>query len=76
MKEVKKFQLIESNTPIQSIVIPGNDAVKMAAQRLQQNGLDVRPIVSPTVPKGKERLRVCIHAFNTQQEIEKLIANL
>jgi 8-amino-7-oxononanoate synthase len=32
----------------------------------------VRPILSPTVPKGSERLRICLHTFNTQNEIEAL----
>lgn len=66
-------KLIESNSPIQSIVISGNEEVKACAQLLQKEGLDVRPILSPTVPKGKERLRICIHAFNTEEEMNKLI---
>jgi 8-amino-7-oxononanoate synthase len=39
------------------------------ATKLQNKGLDIRPIVSPTVPKGKERLRICLHEFNTEEEI-------
>lgn len=29
----------------------------------------VRPVVSPTVPEGKERVRVCLHAENTTKEV-------
>lgn len=68
----KKLVALENNSPIQSIMISGNDAVKAMALQIQQAGFDVRPIVSPTVPKGKERLRICIHAFNTESEIENL----
>lgn len=32
----------------------------------------VRPIVSPTVPAGKERVRLCLHAGNTLDEVERL----
>jgi 8-amino-7-oxononanoate synthase len=39
---------------------------------MQNEGLDIRPIVSPTVPKGKERLRICLHEFNTETEILKI----
>ncbi len=39
---------------------------------LQQNGFDVRPILSPAVQKGKERLRICIHVFNTSEQIRGL----
>lgn len=55
--------------PIQAIIIPGNDQVRDAAKYLQERGYDVRPILSPTVPAGKERLRVCLHAFNTKPQI-------
>jgi len=57
------------NSPIQSIVIRGNDAVKVAANKLQNLGFDVKPVLSPTVKKGTERLRVCIHSHNSKEEI-------
>jgi 8-amino-7-oxononanoate synthase len=70
------IQLIESDSPIQSIIISGNEAVKKCSDLLRKKGLDVRPILSPTVPKEKERLRICIHAFNTTQEMDQLIAGI
>lgn len=33
----------------------------------------VRPIVPPTVPAGAERIRVCLHAGNTKEEVEGLV---
>jgi 8-amino-7-oxononanoate synthase len=62
------FQLPSSST-IHSIIIPGNERVKTIAQQLQQNGFDVKPILSPTVPEGQERLRFCLHSYNSQKEI-------
>lgn len=67
---------IESSSAIQCCVIPGNDEVKKAASYLQKKGFDVRPIISPTVPSGKERLRICIHSFNSEQDIKSLIEHL
>ncbi len=64
--------LIESDSPIQCIVVGGNGRVKKIANQLQQKGLDVRPILNPTVAKGKERLRICIHSYNTKSEIMDL----
>jgi 8-amino-7-oxononanoate synthase len=64
--------LIESCTPIQSLVIPGNARVKHVATQLQAKGFDVRAIVSPSVPAGKERLRISLHAHNTVDQVEQL----
>ncbi len=70
-KEVQSA-LIESNSPIQCIIVNGNSEVKKMAKYLQDNGFDARPILNPTVPKGKERLRICIHSFNTEKEVKLL----
>jgi 8-amino-7-oxononanoate synthase len=70
------IQLIESESPIQSIIISGNEAVKKCSDLLREKGLDVRPILSPTVPREKERLRICIHAFNTTAEMQQLITGI
>lgn len=70
------FQKLPSATPIQVVIIPGNEAVRDMAARLQAVQLDVRPILYPTVPKGSERLRIVLHAFNTPAEIDRLIAAL
>jgi 8-amino-7-oxononanoate synthase len=67
-----KIQLIESFSPIQCIVVGGNNEVKELAFAIQKEGFDVRAILNPTVLKGKERLRICIHAFNTQKQVENL----
>lgn len=42
----------------------------------QQAGFVVRPVVPPTVPENTERVRVCLHAGNTEKEIDDFIACL
>lgn len=42
------------------------------ASFLQAEGQIVRAIMPPTVPKGTERVRVCLHARNTFEEIDRL----
>ena len=71
-----QLQIIHSESPIQCIIISGNNEVKQLADYIQKNGFDVRPILSPTVPKGKERLRICLHSFNSKDEIDRLITHL
>ncbi|QVE49247.1 pyridoxal phosphate-dependent aminotransferase family protein [Chlamydia crocodili] len=65
-----------ANTPIQSLCIPGSTQVRNAANKLQNSGFDVRPIVSPTVKQKEELLRICLHAFNTKSEITEFLNKL
>ena len=64
---------VRSKSAIQSVIIPGNEKVKSIAILLQQNGFDVKAILSPTVPEGQERLRFCLHSYNTKEEIAFLL---
>lgn len=61
-----------SKTPIQIIPIEGNAVCQRVASLLQDEGFEVRAIKSPTVRKGDERLRICLHSFNTEEEINRL----
>lgn len=65
-----------SPSAIKSILIGGNSETKRAAELLQGKGFDVRPILSPTVKEGTERLRICLHSFNTEEEIVLLCDQL
>ena len=60
---------IQSDSAIQSCVIPGNKRIKTIAKALNDAGFDVKPILAPTVPENKERLRFCLHSFNTENSI-------
>ncbi|MEO7960279.1 MAG: 8-amino-7-oxononanoate synthase [Ginsengibacter sp.] len=64
---------MKSDTPIQGVIIPGNKNVRQAASLLQENNFDVRPILYPTVPEGKERLRIVLHSFNSTAEVAQLL---
>lgn len=68
-----KINLIKSESAIQCVVFSGNEAVKKAAENIQHKGFDVRPVLSPTVKKGQERIRVCLHTFNSDAEILALV---
>ena len=35
--------------------------------------MNARPITWPTVPKGKDRIRICLHAGNSWSEVDRLI---
>lgn len=65
-----------TSTPIQRIIEPGNVTVRALASFLHQQGYFVKPILSPTVPEGTERIRICLHAHHTEQEIAGLIQQI
>jgi len=71
---IHQFQLEEyfvaSDSAIHCCIIPGNGRVKAVSEKLKENGFDVKAILSPTVPLGQERLRLCVHSFNTEDEIK------
>ncbi|MFV8836999.1 aminotransferase class I/II-fold pyridoxal phosphate-dependent enzyme [Salinimicrobium soli] len=69
-------KFIKSTSAVHSCIIPGNEAVKKVAAKLQKQGFDVKPILSPTVPEGKERLRFCLHSYNTPQEVQSALSLL
>lgn len=71
-----QIEAIDSESTIQGILFSSNEVTKQAAANLQNKGFDVRAILSPTVSLGKERLRICLHTFNTDEEIVSLVNHL
>jgi 8-amino-7-oxononanoate synthase len=64
---------LKSDSAIHCCAIPGNTKVKNIASKLIQKDFDVKAILSPTVAVGKERLRICLHSFNTEKEITEFV---
>ena len=62
----------DSNTAIQALVLGDSKLCRALAAKLQNSGLQVNPILSPTVPLGAERLRICLHTFNTVDQVDML----
>ena len=64
---------IYSDSAIHCCVLSGNEKVKDAAQKMLIEGFDVKAILSPTVPEGQERLRFCLHSYNSKKEIQEVL---
>lgn len=79
IKNKIQHHFIKSNSAIQCCKILGNDHVKAISNQLLKRGFNVKPILSPTVPIGEERLRFCLHSFNSEKDIKdvtQLLATL
>ncbi len=73
---ISSFRWLDSGSWIQSVIIPGNDQVVATAGHLGELGFEVKAIRAPSVPPGSECIRICLHAFNTIDEIDRLMAAL
>lgn len=73
---LSRYKLLPSDSSIQCLVIGGNEKTRQLAESLQTGGFDIRPILSPTVPSGTERLRICLHTYNTTDEITSLVGTI
>ncbi|KAG5764039.1 hypothetical protein H9Q72_007886 [Fusarium xylarioides] len=70
-------QSIRAEAAPKSPIIPVfTSQPRSLAQFCQERGFTVRPIVAPTVPKGSERVRICVHAGNTVAEVEGLVETI
>jgi 8-amino-7-oxononanoate synthase len=73
-REFPGLTFLASETPIQGVIIPTNAAVLAAEVRLQDAGFFAKAIRSPTVPEGLERIRLCLHSFNTLTDVRESVA--
>lgn len=71
--KAKNLNILESDTPIQAIVIPEITDLVKRTEILIDAGFAVRAISVPTVPEGTERIRLCVHSYNTKAEIKALL---
>ncbi|MES2808608.1 MAG: 8-amino-7-oxononanoate synthase [Bacteroidota bacterium] len=75
-QQINNAQLTCSDSAVQCVLLHSNEKASEAAAYLQLQGFDVRAILSPTVAQGSERIRICLHAFNTSDEITKLAEHI
>lgn len=68
-----KPMFVHSKSAIHSAIVPGSENVMELSHQLQNKGFDVQAILSPFVLEGQERLRFCIHSYNSEEEIRYVL---
>jgi 8-amino-7-oxononanoate synthase len=70
------LDLMDSQTPIQPVQINNDQRVMEINQQLRAKGFMVGAIRPPTVPAGSGRLRICLSATHTEDQIDQLLEAL
>lgn len=77
-KRLNEEDFVTGVTPshITPIILGDEERTIQTATQLKQQGFSVFAIRPPTVPAGACRLRISVHAGNTEEEIEGLVTAL
>ncbi len=70
------WRLLPSPTAIQPLVVGDNPRALDLAAALQRAGLWVPAIRPPTVPEGTARLRICLSAAHSADDVDRLVHTL
>lgn len=70
------FELMDSKTAIQPIMIGAADKAMAMSHALEQQGVFVGAIRPPTVPANSARLRVTLSAAHTEEQVKQLLGAL
>ncbi len=73
MKEAG-FDIGHSESPITPVFVFDEAKTMVFSKKLFENGVFVSPIIFPTVPKGKARLRVMVSASHTKEQLDEAVA--
>ncbi len=60
------------NSPVQFVSVPDNERALQMAKYLNQNGFQIKAMLSPTVKKGSEGLRISLHSYNSPSDYKLL----
>ena len=70
------WTLMQSDTPIQPLLVGSNEAVLALSEGLRACGIWVPAIRPPTVPQGTARLRISLSAAHDEADVVQLIEAL
>lgn len=70
------FQLTNSITPIQPVILGDAATASSVSERLLERDILVPAIRPPTVPEGSARLRLTFCAHHTEHDVDRLLDNL
>lgn len=73
---LQRWQLMDSSTAIQPVIVGSNEEVLRLSEYLLTQGILVPAIRPPTVPKGSARLRISLSAAHSVDDVQRLITTV
>ena len=73
-KSISRWEILPNSSCVQIIRSDHVDAIVKLSAALWEADIWAKAILPPTVPPGKESIRLIIHSFNSQWEIDLLIS--
>ena len=70
------WPLMASDSPIQPLLVGGNEDALRLADGLRERGILIPAIRPPTVPQGEARLRISLSASHVPEDVDALLAAL
>ncbi|MGO8756272.1 MAG: aminotransferase class I/II-fold pyridoxal phosphate-dependent enzyme, partial [Gallionellaceae bacterium] len=70
------WKLMPSATPIQPLLVGGNQDAVALSERLRERGIWAPAIRPPTVPQGAARIRISLSAAHGEPDVAQLIGAL
>ena len=74
-KQTEILKISQNQGPIQFIQGPKEMLLALIAE-LKKRKIWTKLMLPPTVPTGEERIRICLHSFNTPAEMDLLYSSL
>lgn len=75
-KDLLTGSLLPGDAPVQALLTGDTRRTRAMAAHLHSNGFFVKAMLAPAVPAGTERLRICLHTYNTIDEVRLLITEI
>ncbi|MCG3225157.1 MAG: aminotransferase class I/II-fold pyridoxal phosphate-dependent enzyme [Candidatus Heimdallarchaeota archaeon] len=76
VKEMGYNTLKSKDTPIVPVIIGDDIKTFRFAKKMKKEGVLVPPIVYPAVPRESGRLRCCVMATHTEEDMEKILSTI
>jgi len=66
----------KSNSQVMPVMINEDSKVLSVAEKIQDRGLFLNPVIYPAVPKHKSRLRISVSAAHTEADLEAAVQTI